>query len=97
MQKALLINLFTDLGPIKGNGFNAADKQAPGPGWRSANSPPTNEWQGTSESSPANDRHITGDEWAFLENLGDPSDEFYTMDNSFREVLAKQFDTDRMS
>jgi hypothetical protein len=86
-----------DLGPVKGNGYHDADGQGSGTGWRATNAPAGQEWQGAAESNPANDRPITGDDWAFLENLGDPTDEFYTMDNSFRETLQKQFDTDRMS
>ena len=82
-----------DLGPVKGNGF----QPAPATAWRAANAVQNHDWQGAPEANPSGgDRPISPDDWAFLQNLGDPEDEFYTMDKSFRESFQKQVDPDRM-
>jgi len=35
---------------------------------------------------------LSVDEWSFLNNFGDPKDEFFTMDASFRELLQHQLE-----
>jgi len=38
------------------------------------------------------DPQLSPDDWAFLDNFGDPTDEFYTMNANFRYLLQNQFD-----
>jgi hypothetical protein len=38
------------------------------------------------------DPSLSPDDWTFLNNFGDPTDEFYTMDANFRYLLQNQFD-----
>lgn len=89
-------NSHLDIAPIKGNGHQVLDGQGSNAGWQPTNGPLSQDWEAIPEPSQVQDRSVTGDDWAFLENLGDPTDEFYTMDNSFRLALQKQFDTTRL-
>jgi hypothetical protein len=87
---------FADLKSVHGNGYHSADRQATGSAWRPANGQSNHDWPAPSQANvPESDRLISLEDLAFLENLGDPADEFYNMDNSFRELLQKQFDADR--
>jgi hypothetical protein len=88
----------TDLRQPLGNGNHQADSRnsrsynygEPGASWQS-------QTEAAYQAEASGKSLISADDWAFLENLGDPADEFYTIDVSFRELLHKQFDIERTS
>lgn len=84
--------------PLNENGRHVVERHDShfGPEWRPANAAPNQDEPATSDSNPATSRTFIGDDWAFLENLGDPTDELYMMDNSFRQVLQNQADPVRI-